>query len=89
MLSFLYGPTLTSKYMTTGKIIALIRQTFVGKVTSLIFNMLSRLAMAFLPTGKHLLTSWLLSTSVMSGASVRNSVHGKVHEEGGLAYTKV
>ena len=47
-LSFLYGPTLTS-YMTTGKTIALTRQTFVGKVTSLLFNMLSRLVITFLP----------------------------------------
>ena len=46
-------------YMTTGKTIALTRQTFVGKVTSLVFNMLSRLVIAFLPRSKHLLISWL------------------------------
>ena len=46
-------------YMTTGKTIALIRQTFVGKVMSLLFNMLSRLVITFLPRGKYLLISWL------------------------------
>ena len=44
-------------YMTTGKIIALIRWTFVGKVMSLLFNKLSRLVIAFLPRSKHLLLS--------------------------------
>ena len=48
-------------YMTTGKIIALTRWTFVGKVISLLFNMLSRLVIAFLPRSKHLLISWLQS----------------------------
>ena len=47
------------KDMTTGKPIALTRQTFVGKVMSLLFNMLSRLVIAFLPRSKHLLISWL------------------------------
>ena len=47
--------------MTTGKTIALARQTFVGKVISLCFNMLSRLVTVFLPRGKHLLISWLQS----------------------------
>ena len=46
-------------YMTTGKTIALTRQTFVGKVMSLLFNMLSRLVITFLPRSKHLLISWL------------------------------
>ena len=46
-------------YMTTGKTIALTRQTFVGKVMSLLFNMLSRLVIAFLPRSKHLLILWL------------------------------
>ena len=46
-------------YMTTGKSIALTRQTFVGKVMSLLFNMLSRLDITFLPRSKHLLISWL------------------------------
>ena len=50
--------------MTTGKTIALTRWTFVGKVMSLHFNMLSRLVIAFLPRSKHLLISWLQSPSV-------------------------
>ena len=45
--------------MTTGKTIALTRQTFVGQVTSLLLNMLSRLVITFLPRGKRLLISWL------------------------------
>ena len=48
-------------YMTTGKTIALTRWTFVGKLTSLLFNMLSRLVITFLPRSKHLLISWLQS----------------------------
>ena len=51
--------------MNTGKTIALTSQTFVGKVTSLLFNMLSRLVMAFLPRSKHLLISWLQSPSAV------------------------
>ena len=51
--------------MTTGKTIALIRWTFVGKVMSLLFNMLSRLLIAFLPRSKHLLISWLQSPSAV------------------------
>ena len=49
--------------MTTGKTIALTRQTFVGKVMSLLFDMLSRLAITFLPRSKCLLISWLQSPS--------------------------
>ena len=56
---------LSHLYMTTGKTIALTRQTFVGKVMSLLFNMLSKLVIAFLPRSKHLLISWLQSPSVM------------------------
>ena len=52
-------------YMTTGKTIALTRQTFVGKVMSLLFNMLSRFVIAFLPRSKHLLNSWLQSPSAV------------------------
>ena len=51
--------------MTTGKTIALIRQTFVGKVMSLLFNMLSRLVITFLPRSKCLLISWLQSPSAV------------------------
>ena len=63
-LSFLHSPTLTS-YMTTGKTIALTRQTFSGKVTSLLFNMLPRLGITFLPRSKYLLISWLQSPSTV------------------------
>ena len=52
-------------YMTTGKTIALTRWTFVGKVMSLLFSMLSRLVIAFLPRSKHLLISWLQSPSAV------------------------
>ena len=50
---------LSHPYMTTGKTIALTRRTFVGKVMSLLFNMLSSLVITFLPKSKHLLISWL------------------------------
>ena len=56
---------LSHPYITIGKTIALTRQTFVGKVMSLLFNMLSRLVITFLPRSKHLLTSWLQSPSTM------------------------
>ena len=56
---------LSHPYMTTGKTLALTRQTFVGKVMSLLFNMLSRLVIAFLPKSKHLLISWLHSPSAV------------------------
>jgi len=49
--------------MTNGKTIALTRWTFVGKIISLLFNMLSRIVIAFLPRSKHLLISWLQSPS--------------------------
>ena len=52
--------------MTTGKTIALTRQTFVGKVMSLLFNMLSRLVIAFLPRSKCRLISWLQSPSAVT-----------------------
>ena len=51
--------------MTTGKTIALTRQTFVGKVMSLLFNILSRLVITFLPRNNHLLISWLQSPSAV------------------------
>ena len=56
---------LSHPYMTTGKTIDLTRWTFVGKVMSLLFNMLSRLVIAFLPRSKHLLISWLQSPSAV------------------------
>ena len=56
---------LSYPYMTTGKTIALTRWTFVGKVMSLFFNVLSRFVIAFLPRSKHLLISWLQSPSTV------------------------
>ena len=56
---------LSHPYMTTGKTIGLTRQTFVGKVMSLLLNMLSRLAITFLLRSKHLLISWLKSLSAV------------------------
>ena len=56
---------LSHPYMTTRKTIALTRQTFVGKVISLLLNMLSRLAITFLPRSKRLLISWLRSPSTV------------------------
>ena len=56
---------LSHPYTTTGKTIALTRQTFVGKITSLLFNMLSKLVIAFLPRSKCLLSSWLQSPSTV------------------------
>ena len=54
---------LSHLYMTTGKTIALARWTFVAKIMSLLFNMLSRFVIAFLPRSKHVFTSWLQSPS--------------------------
>ena len=59
--SAVFTVQLSHPYMTTGKIIALTRQTFVGKVMSLLLNMLSRLVITFLSRSKHLLISWLQS----------------------------
>ena len=56
---------LSYPYMTTGKTIALTRWIFVGKIMCLLFNMLSRLVIAFLPRSKHLLISWRLSPSAV------------------------
>ena len=63
--SALFIVQLSHPYMTTGKIIAFTRQTSVGKVMSLLFNMLSRLVVTFLPRSKRLLISWLHSPSVV------------------------
>ena len=57
--SAFFTDQLSHPYMTTGKTIALIRRTLVGKVISLLFNMLYRLVITFLPRSKHLLISWL------------------------------
>ena len=62
-LSAFFTVQLSHPYMTTGKTIALTRWTFVGKVMSLLLNMLSRLVITFLPRSKHLLISWLQSSN--------------------------
>ena len=64
-LSAFFTVQLSHPYMTTGKTIALTRWTFVGKVMSLLLNMLSRLVITFLPRSKHLLISWLQSPSAV------------------------
>ena len=71
VLSFLYSPTLTSIH-DHWENHSLTRWTFVGKVTSLLLNMLSRLVITFLPRSKHLLISWLQSTSAVFWSSVSN-----------------
>ena len=63
--SVFFTGQLSHPYMTTGKTIALSRWTFVGKVMSLLYNMLSRFVTAFLPRSKHLLILWLQSWSTM------------------------
>ena len=63
--SVFFTVQLSHPYMTTGKTIALTRWTFVGKVMSLLFNMLSRLVITFLPRSKRLLISWLQSPSAV------------------------
>ena len=63
--SAFFAVQLSHPYMTTGKIKALTIQTFVGKVMPLLFNMLSRLVITFLPRSKHLLISWLQSPSAV------------------------
>ena len=65
---------LSHPYMTTGKTIALTGQTFVGKVMSLLLNMLSRLVITFLPRSKHLLISWLQSPSAVILEPQKNKV---------------
>ena len=75
VLSLLYGPTLTFIHDYWKKTIALTMQSFVGKVMSLLFNMLSRFVVAFLSNSKHLLISWLQSPStVMLGPKTIKSV---------------
>ena len=64
-LSVFFTVQLSHPYMTTGKTISLTRWTFVDKVMSLLFNMLSRLVITFLPRSKHLLISWLQSPSAV------------------------
>ena len=64
-LSSFFTVLLSHPYMTTGKTIGLTRWTFVGQVMSLLFNMLSRLVITFLPRSKHILISWLQSPSAV------------------------
>ena len=66
---------LSHPYMTTGKIIALTRWTFVSKVMSLFFNILSRLVIVFLPRSKSLLISWPQSSSANFGAQENKVCH--------------
>ena len=63
--SALFTVQLSHPYMNTGKTVALTRRTFVGKVMSLLLNMLSRLVITFIPRSKHLLISWLQSPSAV------------------------
>ena len=70
---------LSHSYMTTGKTIALTRQTFVSRVMSLLFNMLSRLVITFLPRSKRLLISWLQSPSavILEPPKINSHIMGK------------
>ena len=65
---------LSNLYMTTGKTIALTKQIFVGKVMSLLFNMLSRFVIAFVPRRKCLLISWLLSTVILQPKKIKSVI---------------
>ena len=65
---------LSHPYMTTGKTITLTRQTFVGNIMSLLFNMLSKLVITFLPRSRYLLISWLQSPSAVILESPQNKV---------------
>ena len=67
---------LSHPYMTTGKTIELTRRTFAGKAMSLLFNMLSRLVIAFLPRSKHLLISWLQlpSTVILEPKQIKSII---------------
>ena len=70
---------LSRPYMTTGKTIALTRRNLVGKVMSLLFNMLSRLVITFLPKSKRLLISWLQSPSAVIFTAPKNKVSHCFH----------
>ena len=70
---------LSHPYMTTGKAIALTRRTLVGKVMSLLLNMLSRLVITFLPRSKRLLISWLQSPSAVIFRAPKNKVSHCFH----------
>ena len=68
--------------MTTGKTIALTRQTFAGKVMSLLFNMLSRLVVAFLPRSKPLLISWSPSAVILEPRKIKSATVSTVSPSG-------
>ena len=70
---------LSQLHMTTGKTITLTKWTFVGKVMSLLFNMLSRLVITFLPRSKRLLISWLQSSSTSDSGAQENKVSHCFH----------
>ena len=72
---------LSHQYMTTGKTIALTRRTFVGKVMSLLLNMLSRLVITFLPRSKRLLISWLQSPSavILEPKKIKSDINSIKH----------
>ena len=87
---------LSHPYMTTGKTITLTRWTFVGQVMSLLFNMLSRLVIAFLPRSKSLLISWLqspsaviLEPSIIKSLTVSTVSPSICHEVMGTGYHKL
>ena len=80
---------LSHPYMTTGKTIALTIRTFAGKVMSLFFNMLSRLAIAFLPRSKHLLISWMQSPSAVILCDVEESKMELCSDQSNLIYNQV
>ena len=71
---------LSHPYMITGKTIALTRRTFVGKVMSLLLNMLSKLVKTFLPRSKRLSISWLQSSSAVTFSSVQSLSHVRLFE---------
>ena len=77
--SAFYKVQLSHPYMTTGKTIVLTRRTFVGKIMSLFFNILSGLVIAFLPRSKHLLISWLQSPSAVILEPPKNKVSHSFH----------
>ena len=78
-LSAFFMIQLSRPYRTTGKTIALTRQTFVGKLMSLLFNMLSRLVIVFLPKSKHLLISWLAITICSDFGAPKNKAYHCFH----------
>ena len=80
---------LSYPYKTTEKAIALTKQTFVRKVMSLLFNMLSRFVMAFLPKGKCLLISWLQSLSAVIISYVASSQNLYSHQMGKCTHKNV